>query len=161
MKKLYALIILAIILSAPLSWAAAPGTCTQAFPEVYSASGPTPLGTLTFTCVASADDASFPATATSQAITDLIAGRYITEVRTNPGAPAPQALYDIVLNDTDGIDLMGGTMANRSATASERAIPALATGIYGGTAITGALTLVITGNNVNSAVTVITAILAR
>jgi len=117
--------------------------------------------TLTFSRVASADDASFPSTATTQTITDQIAGRYITEVRTNPGATAPQALYDIVLNDTDGIDLMGGTLADRSATASERAIPALATGIYGGTPIDGALTLAITNNNVNSALSVIKIFLER
>ena len=123
MKKLYALIILAIILSAPLSWAAAPGTCTQAFSEVYSASGPTSLATLTFTCVASADNASFPATATSTVITDQIAGRYLIEARTKPGATAPQALYDIVLNDTDGIDLMGGKLGDRSATVPQAAPP--------------------------------------
>jgi len=162
MKRIIFTIALALALLPSSLWAAAaPGTCTQAFSEVYSASGPTQLATLTFTCTASADDASFPSTATSSTITDQIAGRKILEVRTNPGATAPQALYDIVLNDSDGIDLMGGTLADRSATASQRAIPALATGIYGGSAITGALTLAITNNNVNSAVTVITVILSR
>ena len=160
MKKLYALIILAIILSAPLSWAAAPGTCTQAFSEVYSASGPTSMATLTFSCVASAGDGSFPATATSQAITDQIAGRYIIEARTNPGATAPQALYDITLTDTDGIDLMGGSLADRSATASEAAYPAIST-VPWPRAVDGALTHTITNNNVNSAISVTKYFLAR
>ena len=161
MKKLYALIILAIILSAPLSWAAAPGTCTQAFSEVYGATGPTSLATLTFTCTASADDASFPATATSQAITDQIAGRFILEARTNPGATAPQALYDIVLTDTDGIDLMGGKLGDRSATVSQAAPPEIAAGVSWPRPIDGALTHTITGNNVNSAISVTKYFLSR
>ena len=161
MKKIIIPIILAMLLTASMSWGAAPGTCTQSFAEVYSASGPTPLATLTFSCVASADDASFPSTATTQTITDQIAGRYILEVRTNPGATAPQALYDIVINDTDGIDLMGGSLANRSATVSEAAPPAILAGVYWPRPIDGALTLVTTGNNVNSAISVIKIILSR
>lgn len=162
MKRFTLIIALALALLSSSLWAAAaPGTCTQEFTEVYSATGPTQLATLTFTCTASADDASFPSTATTQVITDQIAGRYIAEVRTNPGATAPQAAYDITLKDTDGIDLMGGTLADRSATASERAVPSVASGIYGSTPIDGALTLAITNNNVNSAVTVIKIMLKR
>lgn len=161
MKKTILFALLALLLSASLSLAAAPGTCTQAVTDIPNDVVFPPMKVLTFTCTASADDASFPSTATSTETTARIQGYYLIEARTNPGAVAPQALYDIVLNDSDGIDLMGGQLANRSATVSERAIPALATGIYGGTAITGTLTLAVTGNNVNSAVTVITAILAR
>lgn len=36
----------------------------------------------------------------------------------DPGATAPQALYDLVLNNTYGIDVLGGNGANLSATAS-------------------------------------------
>ena len=159
MKRITLILALALALLFPSSlWAAAaPGTVTQAISYTQNPA----IKVLTFTCTASADDASFPSTATSAANTAEIEGHYIIEVRTNPGTVAPQALYDIVLNDTDGIDIMGGTLANRSATVSERAIPALATGIYGGTAIDGALTLVITGNNVNSAVTVVKVFLTR
>ena len=161
MKKIIITIVLAILLTASMSWAAAPGTCTQSFAEVYSASGPTPLATLTFTCTASAENATFPSTATTQTITDQIAGRYILEVRTNPGATAPQALYDIAINDTDGIDLMGGSLENRSATVSEAAPPAIMTGVYWPRPIDGALTLAVTGNNINSAISVIKVILSR
>jgi hypothetical protein len=158
MKKTVLIFALALALLFPSSlWAAAVGTCTQSLPVITNSN----IRVLTFTCTASVDDGSFPSTATSDAITAAIKGMYITEVRTNPGSTAPQALYDIVINDTDGIDLMGGTLANRSATASERAIPALVTGIYGGTAVDGALTLVITGNNVNSAGTVVKVFLTR
>lgn len=161
MKKTIILFaLLALLLPASIN-AAALGTCTQAVTDIPDNIVFPPMKVLTFTCTASADDASFPATATSTETTARIAGYYLIEARTNPGATAPQALYDIVLNDTDGIDLMGGTLANRSATASERAIPALATGIYGGTSVDGILTLAITGNNVNSAVTVVKFFLAR
>ena len=159
MKKTILIIALALALLFPSSlWAAAaPGTVTQSISFTQNPA----IKILTFTATASADDGSFPSTATTAANTAEIEGHYITEVRTNPGAGPPQDNYDIVLNDADGIDLMGGTLANRHTTTSQRAIPALATGIYGATAIDGALTLVITGNNVNSAVTVIKVFLTR
>ncbi len=162
MKRLALIaVVLAALFCPAAGFGAAAGTCTQAFTEVYNYQYASPLATLTFTCTASVDDASFPSTATSATITDQIKGRYILEVRTNPGSTAPQALYDIVLNDTDGIDLMGGNLANRSATASEAAPPAITTGVYWPRPIDGTLTLVITGNNVNSAVTVVKIILSR
>lgn len=136
-----------------------PGTVTQTLANLGNNTGGK---VLTFTCTAAADDATFPSTATNAAITAAIEGMYIVEVRTNPGATAPQAAYDIVLNDTDGIDVMGGSLADRSATASERAIPMLVTGgTYGSTLIDGALTLVITNNNVNSAIVVVKVFLTR
>lgn len=136
--------------------AATPGTCTQKL-DKYSVTG---MRVLTFTCTAG-DAGAYPSTATSAAITTDIAGYYLTEVRTNPGTTGPQAAYDIVLNDANGIDLMGGTLADRSNSASEAAPPAIATGVYWPRLIAGALTLVITNNNVASAVTVITVLLAR
>jgi len=157
MKRYFLIIALALALLLPSSLWAAVGTITQAYNKIPNSN----VAVITYTCTASATDGSFPSTATSTAITAAIEGMYITEVRTNPGAGPPQDNYDIVLNDADGIDLMGGTLANRDTTTSERAIPALAAGIYGGTAIDGALTLVITGNNVNSAVTVVKVFLVR
>lgn len=133
------------------------GTITQAY-EIMPNSN---VSVLTFTCTADANNGSFPSTATSTDITTAIKGLHLVEVRTNPGATAPQAAYDIVLNDADGIDLMGGKLADRSATASEAAAPAIATGVYWPRAIDGALTLVITNNNVNSAVIVVKVFLER
>jgi len=156
MKRFITIIALALALLLPSSLWAAAGTCTQAYALIPSSN----ISTITFTCIASADDQSFPSTATSTEITAAIKGMYIIEARTNPGT-APTANYDIVLNDADGIDLMGGTMADRSATVSQRSIPALSTGVYGGTAVDGAITLVITGNSVNSAVVVVKVFLTR
>ena len=124
------------------------GTVTQKVDKFPGRNG---FKVLTFSWTGAADDGTVPSTATSAAITAEIAGCYIAEARTNPGTTAPTALYDIVINDTDGIDLMGGALANRSATLSERAIPIMADGVYGSTAVDGALTMVITNQAVHSA----------
>jgi len=67
------------------------------------------------------------------------------EVETDPGSPAPQANYDLTLV-TGGIDVMGGNLANRHTTTTERVRPAVAE-----PTIMGPLTLTTTGNNVNGA----------
>ncbi len=149
--------ILALLALPSVGESAAVGTCGQSVETPWNQSGGK---ILIFRCTASADDGSFPSTDTSAEITAAIEGLYIAEVRVNPGT-APTTLYDIVLNDVDGIDLMGGTMADRSATVSQRSIPAVAPGIYGGTLAYGPLTLAITGNLVNSAVVVVKVFLAR
>ena len=49
---------------------------------------------------------------------------FIVKVDTNPDdVAAPTDLYDIVLNNADGIDVMAGALANRSTSNSEQAIP--------------------------------------
>ena len=42
---------------------------------------------------------------------------------TNPGATAPTANYDIVVNDPDGIDVAEAGLANRHTATSEKVIP--------------------------------------
>ena len=51
----------------------------------------------------------------------------ILRIVTNPGATVPTDLYDIVINDEDGLDVAEGLLANRSATNSEEAAPLLNT----------------------------------
>ncbi len=46
-------------------------------------------------------------------------GYYLYAVRTIPGTTAPAANYDITIIDTESVDIMGGKLANRSATAAE------------------------------------------
>lgn len=96
----------------------------------------------TYTMTADASDGSFPATASYP-----ING-WIIRVETNPGSTAPTANYDITLTDQDGLDVMGGVLANRSATATEHV---LAPQPY----VRGAVTITPTGNSVNSAVVVL------
>ena len=116
---------------------------------------------LKFDCTADASDGSFPATVTENSITVAIKGWWIIEVRTNPGTPAPQENYDIALNDVEGIDLMGGSLANRHQSNSEAAPPSIMPGVYWPRPINGALTVVITNNNVNSAKLTIQVFLGR
>lgn len=156
MKKIILFALLAILLPASLSLA-----CTQTVTDIPDNVVFPPMKVLTFSCTANAATGAFTATATSAETTARIQGYYLVEARTNPGVPAPQALYDIVLNDTDGIDLMGGTLANRSATVSEAAYPAIAAGVAWPRPIDGVLTHAITGNNVNSAISVTKYFLAR
>lgn len=93
----------------------------------------------TYRLTADASDGSWPATAS-----DPIDG-WIIRVETNPGATAPTALYDLTLVDTDGLDVMGGVLANRSATLTEHV---LSPQPY----VRGAVTITGTNNAVNSAV---------
>lgn len=76
---------------------------------------------------------------------------YVYMVVTDPGTTAPQALYDLTLTDSYGLDIMGGALLDRSATVTEQAFPVLLTGVYGSRRVNGRLTLNLTNNNVNAA----------
>ena len=76
---------------------------------------------------------------------------YVFMVIVNPGATAPQAAYDITLLDSDGMDIMGGQLADLSATATAQFVPKIGT-VYGTRFVRGPLTLTLSGNNVNGAV---------
>ena len=77
----------------------------------------------------------------------------LVKVTTNPGTPAPTANYDIALNDEDGVDVMGGALANRATATSEVAYPMDPAGaVYpSGVPVAGSLTMKITNQAVNSA----------
>jgi len=90
---------------------------------------------------------------TDYEITEVIDGEVFMVV-TNPGATAPQADYDIDLKDSDGVDIMGATLDDRSASGTEQAAP-LVGAAYCPRFVDGKLTLAISGNNVNGAVGVI------
>ena len=70
--------------------------------------------------------------------TKALSGKVLRWV-TNPGATAPTTLYDVAVNDVDGVDLAAGVLANRSATVTESAYPAAGTSH----AFNGALSLVV------------------
>lgn len=74
----------------------------------------------------------------------------VLQVITDPGGTAPTANYDITLLDANGVDLMGGSLANRSETATEIAQP-LVNGNYGAVFTSGAHTLTVSNNAVASA----------
>ena len=60
----------------------------------------------------------------------------------------PTPLYDIAILDEDGVDIFGGELENRSATAKEQAVPAIGS-TFGGRYFSGILQLAISGNSVN------------
>lgn len=79
----------------------------------------------------------------SKDLTGLYNG-WITVADTNPGTTAPDADYDIAIQNTDGIDIMAGTLVNRHTTTSERVT--LSNPAYN----LGVLTLVITNQTAAS-----------
>lgn len=98
-----------------------------------------------------AANGTVPDTELSAAIMAQIIGLKLILGVTNPGATAPTAAYDITLEDEDGCDLFGGTMADRAAATSEQAFPVGGT-IYAPRPVINDLTFKIAGQEVHSAV---------
>jgi hypothetical protein len=92
-------------------------------------------------------------TVTSTQSADKLYG-YIALVVVDPGTPAPQALYDVTLTDSTGIDVMGGALADLSATAGLQTMPIIGpsgTTAYAGRFIDSKLTFNLSNNNVSGA----------
>lgn len=104
--------------------------------------------TLTLTVTGDASTGSVPDTVLNSAGIDIPSsdGMTIVSMVTDPGSPAPTTLYDIVITDARGYDLLGGTGANRSATVTENAAPTAPV------PINGAITFSLSNNSVASAV---------
>ena len=110
---------------------------------------------LTMACTANAAGAvsgisTDDGTYMGQTITELIKGRELVSMQTEPGTTDA---YTIVVNDVAGEDLFG-TLGARSTTATESAWP-LAGGSYGSRIITGALTPVIASATTSGTLTLI------
>ena len=66
---------------------------------------------------------------------------YLVLVVTDPdGTSVPTDNYDITLTDDEGVDVMGGALANRDTANTEQALPKIATS-YGGRWVNGLITL--------------------
>lgn len=95
-------------------------------------------------------DGSVPATA-------IFSGAgFVTRCVTSPGI-TPSTDYDVTLQDSSGLDVMGGTLADLSPSATEPAVPLLFTDgagqkVYGDAQIYGGLTLRVS-NQSNAAAT--------
>lgn len=92
---------------------------------------------LAFSWTADAAAATVPATAS------LTFNGFIYSCDTNPGGTAPTDDYDITLVNADGIDVMGGALLDRDATASERAYASNTPYVVGGVTFTLANNLVV------------------
>ncbi|KKM89772.1 hypothetical protein LCGC14_1245250 [marine sediment metagenome] len=112
MKRLIGLLIVLLIFMFSMeSWAL--GSCTETTEYRSKYNG---MVVKKIACTGDASNGTVP----NQTIT--IDG-WIEKVETDPGATAPTTLYDLVLNTTAGVDMMGGELGDRSATVSEVARP--------------------------------------
>jgi len=136
MKK-YVLILLALLLI-PASSALSASSCTQ---EHFKHAN---LDVIEMSWTAHTDG-TFASVATTWPINGSI-----LVVDTDPGATAPTDNYDITLTDSYGIDVMGGALANRSTSASQRS-DAVLNSAYGPAPVIGRVTLNISNNAVNGA----------
>ena len=97
-----------------------------------------------------ASNGSLTVITTDQEITAQIRGWSIVLGITDPGSPAPDDNYAVVIKDAYGVDVFGGEMDNRDTANSEQCVPLMDV-VYGARLLETALTFDITGNSVDSA----------
>ena len=148
-RPLSTLLILGLVLCPVLSFAV--GTTTVTTPQKIQVLG-NQKKVVTVTITADASTGAI-ANGTLNAATLGLEGWYLYTVETDPGSTAPQALYDLVINDANGFDVAGGLLANRSATVTE--LVNIGTASHGFPVMRGNWTIVGTGNNVNNATVVL------
>lgn len=142
--KFLKLLIAFLIMVAPLS--------AQTVTQTYLLSPTGRTATITWSWTAAADGSVTGANLTVSATNlEKIKGWFLYAMETNPGSTAPTDDYDIVVNDADGLDILGGVGANRDTANTEKVLP-----MIGGTATpvpidTTSLVLAITNNAVNAA----------
>jgi len=140
MKSIKLFLAILLLLLPALSWAVDPSVVTVSYGSVNSE-----VSTITWSWVAKSDDGTVTSTACSS-----FKG-WVFMATTDPGTVQPQAAYDIALNDSDSVDIMGAELNNLSQTVSAHAVPKIGASYYGPRFVNGALTMVLTGNNVGSA----------
>jgi len=123
---------------------------------------------LVWTCTADAADGSYPVVSTddqtlagktgksARTFTKEIVGWTLHRIAVNPGATGPTANSDFTLLDKDSVDLLDGNGTDLIQNATSKASYPQINGLPAQEPITGALTVTITNNSVNSAVIVIT-----
>lgn len=148
MKRVFAIITALIVLIPHLSLAA--GSVAQTLQVL----GPSrDKAVLTFTWTGDSSTGSVPTTVTNDAITaELQRGWYAYLIVTKPSSPYPTDNYDIFLYDTDGWDIAGGMINNRSTTSTQQVTPKLDTvnTLYGARLITTALSIAVSNNTTAS-----------
>lgn len=138
------LILAAIVALLLPNVAVAAGSCTATTVTRQNVS------TITYVCTGDASTGSYPTK-----VSDAAVRGWVVLVDTVPGSTQPTTLYDITLSNGDGIDVMAGKLADRSATLAERAYPS------GAAWVDGTLTLAITNNSVASARVTVKALIYR
>ena len=135
-------LVIAAMLMVPSASFGAAAVVTQQMYKLYEN-----VYKLRFSIVADSTNGSVTSTTTEHNIDG-----FVFMVITNPGATAPDE-YGIVLNNSDGIDVMGGKLAARHATTSQVAVPSF-DDVRGSIYVDGPLTMVISDQATNSAIIV-------
>jgi hypothetical protein len=151
------LMITLLILAPVIVMAVGVGTYTTSYNQTWDSTNKARLKVLT---VSITDDTAGTTVALVEA--DVMS-YFLCSMETNPGATAPTDDYDIVINTAGGVDILGGAGANRDTANTEIAYPTVdaTTGQKACVPINGALSLVLSGNSVNNATTVIKLFLTR
>lgn len=150
MKKLF-LVVFLLLFVAAVNCFAADAVITTSSITTYTIpnyGGNNIIGkvvTFTWTDKSAADGTAF----TTSFDKKELYGWCIYSVETNPGTTAPTDNYDITMLSEGGIDVLGSQTLNRDEANTEIANIGLQTNGY--PVITGALTLTIANNSVNSA----------
>lgn len=132
MKKLIGLfLVLLLVISATLTFAASSLTQTQS-----RLSENVDMLEMAWTASADGSFTSSPSVSFNG---------YIFQVTTIPGYASPTANYDITLTDSDGVDVMGAELSNRSASANEQVKPKMGND-YGDRFVAGGVSLNISNN---------------
>lgn len=141
MKKTIAFLIAAIVLMASSLCLAAGSSVTQTYATIKNSN----TATLTLDWVSDDGDGSATA-AVNTANMAAIKGMWLVKVRCVPSQAAakPTTLYDVTITDANGLDIMGGTLADRTIVAGgDQAVP-LTGAVYGPTPITDTISLNVT-----------------
>lgn len=141
------------------------GTIVGLLTRIQTPQGRPPICKLALTCTAgAAGDANahlFPATVVNTLAVDSngnsydIRGLKLYSVKAYPGDTAPTDATDCTITDEYGVDLLGGKGENLIDATSKTWIPAGPSNFALPALITGNITLNITNNSVDSAVTTI------
>lgn len=138
--------------------AATAGACVQTKAQVTTTSD---TRVVTFTCTGNSSDGTFPAIAFSTTTLAYVKGYFLYQVITDPGSTAPTDNWDYTITDANGVDVLGGTGANRHTTTTQMNFPLITTGVYYTPPVVDTWTVNISGNSVASATLVIKMIFIR
>ena len=106
-KKILAVVLGLMFLFVGVAWGTV-GTVTQVGLQYGEAGNRDAFRTIVFTCIGDVSNGSIPNTDTSAALTTFIKGWYLYKVEAFPtsGGTAPDAA-DVMIYDSDGLDLLG------------------------------------------------------
>lgn len=136
----------------------AAGAITGTITRIQTQQGRPQMVVVVLTCTASADNASYPATVVNTLANILpwdLRGLKLYSVKVIPGATAPTDATDLTITDEYGVDLLGTKGTNFIDNTSKTWIPVGPAGYALPALITGNITVNISNNAVNSALTTI------